>query len=80
MDNGGSVKLGHSDKHFVEYSRKKGPAEKNFEVFSLRYSYNYILNSKFKIRMDTTRAFFSKISALFFIFKKGQGRPPPPLP
>ena len=33
--------------------------------------------------MDTIKAFFSKIRALFLIFKKGQGRPhphPPPSP
>ena len=28
------------------------------------------------MRMDTIRPFFSKIRALFLIFKKGQGRPP----
>ena len=27
--------------------------------------------------MDTIRVFLSKIWALFFIFKKGQGMPPP---
>ena len=32
------VKLGHSDKHFVKNSRKKGPAVKIFEVSSHRYS------------------------------------------
>ena len=35
---GGFVKLGHFDKHFVKNSRKKGPAGKNFRVFSPRYS------------------------------------------
>ena len=30
--------------------------------------------------MDTIRTFFSKIRALFSIFKKGQGRPPLPPP
>ena len=34
---GGSVKLGHFDKHFIKKSRKKGSVEKNFGVFSLRY-------------------------------------------
>ena len=31
---GGFVKLGHSDNHFVKNSRKKGPAGKNSEVSS----------------------------------------------
>ena len=62
---------------FYQKVKKKGPAGKNFEVFSLRYSQNYILNGKFNLRMDTIRAFFSKIRALFIIFKKGQGRPSP---
>ena len=35
---GGFFKLGHSDKHFVKHSRKKGPAWKNFEVSSHIYS------------------------------------------
>ena len=35
---GGFVKLGHFDKHFMKKSKKKGPAGKNFGVFSLRYS------------------------------------------
>ena len=36
------------------------------------------MNSKFNLRMDKIRAFFSKIRTLFLIFKKGQGRSPPP--
>ena len=55
---GGFVKLGHFDKYFVKNSRKIGPARKNFEVFPFRYSSNYILNSKFNIRMDRIRFFF----------------------
>ena len=35
---GGFMKLGHSDKHFVKNSRKKGPVGKNVEVFFLWYS------------------------------------------
>ena len=35
----GFVELGHSDKHFVKRSKKKkGPAGKNSEALSLRYS------------------------------------------
>ena len=33
--------------------------------------------SKFNIRMDTIGALFSKIRALFLIFKKGRGGLPP---
>ena len=35
---GGFVELGHSDKLFVKSTQKKGPAGKNFGVFSPRYS------------------------------------------
>ena len=35
------------------------------------------MNGKVNLRMDTIRAFFSKIRALFLIFKKEQARPPP---
>ena len=38
------------------------------------------MNGKFNLRMDKIRATFCKIRALFFIFKKGQGRPPPSPP
>ena len=34
---GGFVKLGHPNNHFIKNSRKKGPAGKNSEVSSLRY-------------------------------------------
>ena len=30
---GGFVELGHFDKYFVKFSRKKGPPGKKFEVF-----------------------------------------------
>ena len=36
------------------------------------------MSGKFNLRMDSIRVFFSKISSLFLIFKKGQGRPPHP--
>ena len=36
-DRGGLMELGHFDKHFVKNTRKKGPAGKNFGVFSPRY-------------------------------------------
>ena len=73
---GGFVKLGHFDKYFINNSRKKGSTGKNFTVFSPRCSYNYILSGKFNLSMDINGA-LSKIRALFWIFKKGQGRPPP---
>ena len=61
-----------SKTHFV----KKGPRGKYLGVFSSRYSENYILNGKFNPKIDTIRAFFPKIRALFSNFKKEQGRPP----
>ena len=64
---GGVVKLGHFHKHLVNNSRKKGSAEENFGVFSLRYSENYSLNGKFNLRMDTIRAFFPKSGHVFEI-------------
>ena len=74
------VELGHFNKHFIKNTRNRGPAGKHFEVFSPRYSQNYIFNEKFTPKMDTTRAFFSKIRAFFSIFKKGWGGlPSPPL-
>ena len=38
LDRRGFMKLGHFDKHFHQKVKKKGPAGKNFGVFSLRYS------------------------------------------
>ena len=70
------VKLGHFNKNFVKNSIKESPVGKISEFF-------LHLNDKFNLRMDTIRTFFSKIRAIFLIFKKGQGRPPlpaPPLP
>ena len=72
---GGFLKLRHFDKHFIKKSRKRARREKFWSFFYLRYSENYILNGKYNLRMDTIRAFFSKIRALVLIFKKGQGRP-----
>ena len=37
QDRGGFVEVGHVDKHFVKNTQKKGPAGKNFGVFSPRY-------------------------------------------
>ena len=34
----GFVEPGYFDKHFVKNTRKRGPARKHFENFSLRYS------------------------------------------
>ena len=34
---GGSIELGHFDKHFVKNTRKKGPTGKHFGVFSPIY-------------------------------------------
>ena len=70
------VKLGHFEKQFLKHVKKKGPAGKKFGFFLPRYSQNYILNGKFNLRMDTIRAFFSKIRALFY-FQKTAGEAPP---
>ena len=68
--------LGHFDKDYVENSRKRRPTGKNFGAFSPRYSWNVILNRKFNPKMDTFKAFLSKIRTLFSIFKKGMGSLP----
>ena len=75
---GGFMKLGHFNKHFLENSRKNSRAGENFEVFSPRYFFNYILNGKFNLRMDTVRAFFSKSQGNFFYFQKRAGENFPP--
>ena len=55
------------DKHFVKNTR-------NIFEFSPRYSYNYILNCKFNLKMDTVRVFFPKNQGFFSRFsKKGRG-------
>ena len=64
----------------LKNTRKKGPAEKNLGVFSPRYSKNYTLNRNFNSKMNKIRAIFFQIRALFSIFKKGQGSPPPSSP
>ena len=67
------VEQRHFDEDFVKNTRKRGPTGKNFRVFSPRYFYNYILNGKFKPKMDTIRAFLSKIRTFFSIFTKDRG-------
>ena len=37
---------GHSDKHFIYYTRKKDPAEENFRFLLPEKLKNYILNEK----------------------------------
>ena len=70
------LELGQFGKSFVRKCKRKRPHWKNFGAFP-RYSQSYILNGRFNQRMDTIRAFCSKIRALFLIFKKEQERPPP---
>ena len=70
----GFGQLEHFDRHFIKNTRKKGPIEKHFEVFSPRY---YILNGKSNPRMDTMRAFYSKIRTHFFNFLKNTGEASP---
>ena len=55
----GFVEQGHFNKHFVKNASKK--------------LHNCNLNGKFNPKMDTIRAFLSKIRAFFSIFKKEQG-------
>ena len=45
--------------------------------FPLETLKNFILNEKLYPQMTTIRASFLQIRALFPIFEKGQGRPPP---
>ena len=71
---GGFVELEHFDKLFVKNTSKKGSAGKHFWGFSPRYYQNYILNGRFNPWMEAIRAYFSKIRALFSIFKKGKGK------
>ena len=59
-------------KNFVYKTRKKGPAGKQFGIFSLRFSQNNISNEKLNPQINAIRVLFS-------IFKKGQRRPPPSL-
>ena len=58
--------------------QKKGPAEKNFGVFSPRHSQNCILIENLTHRCIQTGHFFPKSGHFFSIFKIGQGRPPHP--
>ena len=74
---GDFVDLGHFNKVFVKNAKEKAPQANNLETFSPRYSSNYLLNGRFNPSMNTIRVFFSKIRALFSIFKKRQGRVPP---
>ena len=58
--------------------QKKGPAGKNFGVFSPRHSQNCILIENLTHRCIQTGHFFPKSGHFFSIFKIGQGRPPHP--
>ena len=74
---GGFVESRHFDKYFVKKYKKKRPRREKFGSFSPRYSKNYTLNRNFNSKMNKIRAIFFQIRALFSIFKKGQGSPPP---
>ena len=75
------------DYNFRFYTyHKKGPAGKNFGLFSPRYSENCILNGNLSHKMYTNRALFCKFRAhflqnqgTFLLFpKKDMGNFPPP--
>ena len=63
---------------FSQKHKKKRPRIETFWSVSPRYSCSYILNGKCNPKMDTIRAFLSKVITFFLIFKTGQRRPPPP--
>ena len=69
--------IDHFDKNFDKDTRKRGLARKHFGVFSPRYSYSCTLNGEFHSKMDTIRAFLSKIRILFFPFSKKAGESSP---
>ena len=54
--------------------KNKKKREKHLGVFSPRYSYIHILNERYTPKMDTIRAFFSRIG-LFFTFSTKQSSP-----
>ena len=58
---------------FRQKHQKKKPRKETFGVFSPRYSEKYNLNGKFNSKMNTIRAFLSKIKTLFLIFRKARG-------
>ena len=67
------LELGHFHKNFVKNTRKRDPAGNR--VYFPRYCWNYILNGKFKPKMDTIEAFLSEIRH-FLWFLKRQGKLP----
>ena len=76
---------GNSVKRFMCGKQKKGPAEKNCGVFSLRYSQHYIFNNKSTHRyiqtgyfLPKSGHFLAKLGHFSSILKKGEGRPTPP--
>ena len=69
----GFLELGHTNKHIVKNTWKKGYTGKNFGVFSPRYCQNRISNENFILKMDTIRAFFPKLGHFFQFLKKARG-------
>ena len=66
-----SLKLGHSDKHFLYNTRKEGSTRINFGIILLEKLKNCILIKKLNPQID----FFHKKSGHFFsVFEKQQGR------
>ena len=65
-------------KNLPKTQEKKAPQEKNWIFFPI-YSWDYILNGRFKQKMTTIRAFFFPKSGYFFsTFKEGRRDLSPP--
>ena len=67
------MELRHFDKNFVKNTREKTP-QRILEIFSFRYSFNYILNGKFNPKIDSF--FFQNQGTLFDFQKKTEDASP----
>ena len=66
---------------FNQQHTKEKPRRENFRRFFSYIRLKSILNEKWNTKMNLVRAFFPKISALFFKFWKRAGETfPPPIP
>ena len=71
------MELRHFDKHFVKNTGKKAPQRKILEFFLLDAVKTTFQMKDLTQKWTQSGFFFPKIRALFSIFKRGQGRPPP---